>query len=77
VGDEVLFVEEAVMLLHKKALFCKENAIDKESGVFYALESDVFLHGLNKEDIASTVQLVNYAGFVTLTEKHKVIKTWN
>jgi len=77
VGDAVLFIEEAVMQLHYQSLFVKLGKLQSKSTVFYALAADTLLYGLNKGEITPAVQLVDYAGFVALTEKHKVIKSWH
>ncbi|WP_428355989.1 sulfurtransferase complex subunit TusB [Methyloprofundus sp.] len=76
-GDALLFVESAVLCLHKQSQSAQRiRSIDKPLQ-YYALQSDVLARGLSLATIMAEVSIVDYPGFVRLTVEHKVIKTWS
>lgn len=76
-GDALIFVESAVLCLHKKSQSAQQILATNKQFQYYALQSDVLARGLSADTIIAEVKIVNYPYFVTLTVEHQVIKTWN
>ena len=75
-GDVVIFVENAVLCLHKSSQFAEKLLQWCQSQQCYVLEADIVARGLAPDDILSEVIPANYQRFVMLTVENKVIKTW-
>ncbi|MGR5503806.1 sulfurtransferase complex subunit TusB [Vibrio sp. DNB22_10_4] len=72
-GDDVLFVESACYL----ATSCLETSVDTtQDWQCYFLEPDMDARGLVKNDDGS-LQVVDFKGFVELTERHIASTTWD
>ena len=76
-GDALLFVESAVLSLHKNSHYSQILLHLLQHCQCYALEADLLARGLAADRILAEVAVVDYQGFVNLTVKHAVIKTWN
>jgi len=76
-GDVLLFVESAVLCLHKNSQAAQTILANNQQFQLYALQADLLARGLTADKIISEVSIVDYQGFVALTLEHKVIKTWN
>lgn len=76
-GDAVLFIEDAVLCLHKNRPDAKDLLSHCQLLDCYALAADLQLRGLAQEQLVTGVALLDYPGFVDLTVAHDVIKTWN
>lgn len=74
-GDEVVFLENAVFQLNSGCVFSKKLQQLLDDRVFlYVLQEEVETRGI---DIDESVSVIDYTGLVKLTEKNKIIKTWN
>ncbi len=76
--DDVVFLENAVFSV------IKDNFIDKE--LHEMLNNDINIHvlneeletrGINKNKLIVGINVIDYPGLVKLTEKNKIISTWN
>ncbi len=76
-GDAILFVESAVLCLHKNSQITKIILPYCQHLQCYALEADLLARGLALDEILPEITTVDYQGFVSLTVEHEVIKTWN
>ena len=76
-GDALLFVESAVLSLHKNSQSAQILSPHLQYFQCYALEADLLARGLAADKILAEVAVVDYQGFVALTVEHAVIKTWN
>ena len=76
-GDAVLFIEDAVLCLHKNRLDADDLLARCQSLDCYVLEPDLQLRGLAQDEVIPGIVGVDYPGFVDLTVAHDVIKTWN
>ncbi len=75
-GDTLLFIADAVLSLHKKSQTAKIILTHCQDKRCYVLEADLFARGLVLDEILAEVSVVDYSGFVSLTIKNEVIKTW-
>ncbi|OQK17169.1 hypothetical protein AU255_04530 [Methyloprofundus sedimenti] len=76
-GDVLLFIESAVLCLHKNSQAAQAILANNQQFEFHALQADLLARGLTADKIISGINIVDYQGFVTLTLTHKVIKTWS
>lgn len=74
--DSVLFVESAVLSLHKSSQSAKTILIYGQTMHFYALQADLLARGLAEDRVLDIVKLIDFQGFVTLTTEHPAIKSW-
>jgi len=76
--DSVIFLENAIFQINKNGILCSAlekvlcNRID-----FYVLDVELETRGINIAELIEGIKVINYQGFVELTESNKVIKTWN
>lgn len=75
--DALLFIADAVLCLQKNSQAAKVLAAFCQPAHCYVLEADLLARGLAAAEILVEIQLVDYQGFVALTEQYEVIKTWN
>lgn len=71
--DPILLVEDGVyaaLTEHPSHITLIQNA-----NIFYVLQADVKARGLEKLALTD-VELVDFAGFVALTEDHEASMTW-
>lgn len=74
-GHDVLLIEDGVYAVSKGGKF---NELLKQASAgkgIYALQSDVEARGI-QDRVMDGVQLVDYAGFVDLVEKHDKVQSW-
>ena len=76
-GDALLFVDNAVLCLHKNSRLAKTILHYCEHFQCYTLEADLLARGLALGEILPEITMVDYQGFVSLTVEYEVIKTWN
>ena len=72
-GDAILLLEDGVY-----ALFAADDVLSEVLGdvPVYVLEADVLARGINnRNDLDITV--IDYAGFVELTECHDKVMSWH
>ncbi len=75
-GDVVLFVADAVLGLQKNSQLAIKLRLYAVQFECYALEPDMLARGIDLDDGLTLITVVDYPGFVSLTVKHAVIKTW-
>ncbi|MDN3639724.1 sulfurtransferase complex subunit TusB [Simiduia curdlanivorans] len=68
--------EDAIILINDAVYaFANKTPIDTKASVF-ALAPDLIARGLNVDKLPSLVALIDYAGFVELSESHQPIVSW-
>lgn len=72
-GDAILLIEDAVYT-EIEQINTQEEKNDPKDHYFY-LKEDVEARGLS-DLVGFSVQLIDYNGFVSLTEKHEQSLTW-
>lgn len=77
-GDDIVFLENAVFRANKNdQLNTKLQKILTNKITIYILDVDLATRGINTNELVSGVKIITYPFLVDLTEKNKVIKTWN
>ncbi|MRI34453.1 sulfurtransferase complex subunit TusB [Endozoicomonas sp. OPT23] len=71
-GDSLLLIEDGVYALFETADILAELIRDVS---VYVLEADVMARGVTNRDELD-IELVDYAGFVSLTEKNEKVLSW-
>lgn len=76
-GDSVLFMENALLNLLKEGVWAVEleNMLATQS--LFVLLEEIEIRGIDKNELVSGIQIIDYQGFVELTTEHQVIQTWN
>ncbi len=77
-GDDVVFFENAVFRVNKAGL---QNAVLEQMLAnnvhLYVLSDELEIRGVNTDDLVLGIAVIDYSDLVTLTEKNKIIRTWN
>ena len=77
-GDDVVFFENAVFRVNKKSLQSTELEQMLANNVhLYVLHDELVIRGVNTDELVLGIAVIDYSGLVTLTEKNKIIRTWN
>ncbi|NOQ36924.1 MAG: sulfurtransferase complex subunit TusB [Methylococcaceae bacterium] len=76
-GDSVLFMENASLRLLKTSLYANELEKMSATQSLFVLREELETRGIEENELVTTIQVINYEGFVTLTTEDTLIKTWN
>jgi tRNA 2-thiouridine synthesizing protein B len=75
-GDAVLFLENALFYLLKNAALNADLQTLSGRTQLFVLDSDLETRGIAAEELSSGINVINYAGWVSLTTEHKTIQSW-
>jgi len=76
--DSVVFLENAIFQINKNGTLSPELEQMLNNRInFYVLDVELETRGINIAELIEGIKVINYQGFVELTESNKVIKTWN
>lgn len=76
--DDVIFLENAVFRVNKGNFFNKELQQMISNNIrLYVLQAEIETRGFNLDQLCKGVEAISYSELVGLTEKNKVIQTWN
>lgn len=73
--DSIVLIEDGVYGALEQTEFSELVKKTLQKAAVYALLPDLMARGIEKRIIAG-IQTIDYAGFVTLTEKHSVVQSW-
>ncbi len=77
-GDDVVFFENAIFRVNKKSLQSTELEQMLANNVhLYVLNDELVIRGVNTDELVLGIAVIDYPGLVALTEKNKIIRTWN
>ncbi len=77
-GDDVVFLENAVFRIIKNPLISAELQKLLINNIHsFVLSDELKVRGLAENEIVSSIEIIDYSQLVNLTEKNKVIQTWN
>lgn len=77
-GDDVVFLENAIFRVNKGSLLAKEiQQMTNDNIRLYVLQSEIETRGFNSEHLCDGIEVINYSDLVVLTEKNRVIQSWN
>jgi len=76
--DSVIFLENSIFQINKNGTLSPELEQMLNNRInFYVLDVELTTRGINIAELVEGIKVINYQGFVELTESNKVIKTWN
>ncbi len=76
-GDDVMFLGAAVWNVRQGQMM--ENSLEdllERGGRLFVLRDDLVMNGIDQTELLTDVSITDYSGFVELTVKNKVVKTW-
>ena len=77
-GDDVVFLENAVFRVIKQGLSSVElQSLVKDRIYLHVLDVELETRGIDKKELIAGIEVIDYTGLVRLTEKNKVVRTWN
>jgi len=77
-GDDVVFFENAVFRLNKGSQQSSElEQMLAINAHLHVLSDELEIRGVNTDELVLGIAVINYSGLVSLTEKNKIIRTWN
>ena len=75
-GDVLLFVENAVLALLRQGRLSVRLEASLTQNRLLALHADLQLRGIETEALLPGIEVIDYGGFVKLTEDNPVIQSW-
>lgn len=75
-GDAVLLIEDAVYAAVNGADIEAVLKSASERVRFYALGPDLDARGVEASEVAETIRIVDYGGFVDLTAECRLVQSW-
>lgn len=75
-GDAVLFIENAVFGLLQGGHDIQNIIRQLTTRRLYVLGEDLETRGIAGNKLALDIEIIDYMGFVQLTEEHTVIQSW-
>ncbi len=75
-GDVLLFVENAVLALLRQGRLSVRLEASLTQNRLLALHADLQLRGIETEGLLPGIEVIDYSGFVKLTEENPVIQSW-
>jgi tRNA 2-thiouridine synthesizing protein B len=76
-GDDVLFLDKAVLNLLQKGQLNKTLTALLAQNQLYALANDLEVRGIIPEELLKGIIVIDYAYFVELSVKNSLIQTWS
>jgi tRNA 2-thiouridine synthesizing protein B len=76
-GDDVLFLDKAVLNLLQKSQLNKTLTALLAQHQLYALANDLEVRGIIPEELLKGIIVIDYAYFVELSVKNSLIQTWS
>lgn len=77
-GDDVFFLENAVFPVIKNSLLSVDlEQMLKNKVHLYVLDNELKTRGINSNELIVGVKVTDYSGLVKLTERNKLINSWN
>ncbi|MEI6146101.1 MAG: sulfurtransferase complex subunit TusB [Methylococcales bacterium] len=76
-GDDVLFLDKAVLNLLEKGLLSEVLRSLLVEYQFFALADDLEVRGISSSELLQGITVITYSDFVNLTVKNSLIQTWS
>lgn len=76
-GDDVVFLENAVLRILKKGSLCGVLMQLLTVNRLYVLADDIETRGIGTAELVSGIEVIDYAELVNLTVKNPVIQSWS
>ncbi|UOA08049.1 sulfurtransferase complex subunit TusB [Methylobacter sp. S3L5C] len=75
-GDDVLFLENAVLRILKNGSLCVGLTQLLIQNRLYVLVEDIEVRGVGIAELIEGIEVIDYSGMVDLTVKNPVIQSW-
>ncbi len=75
-GDVLLFVENAVLAILQQGSLSRRLTAMQAQYRLVALHADLQLRGIEIAELLPGIEVIDYSGFVRLTEDNPVIQSW-
>jgi tRNA 2-thiouridine synthesizing protein B len=76
-GDDVVFLENAVLRILKKGSLCAILTQLLTQNRLYVLVDDIEVRGIVVAELVNGIEVIDYSGMVDLTVKNPVIQSWS
>jgi tRNA 2-thiouridine synthesizing protein B len=76
-GDDVVFLENAVLRILKKSSLCTILTQLLTRNRLYVLVDDIEVRGIVVAELVNGIEVIDYSGMVDLTVKNPVIQSWS
>jgi tRNA 2-thiouridine synthesizing protein B len=76
-GDDVVFLENAVLRILKKSSLCAILTQLLTRNRLYVLVDDIEVRGIVVAELVNGIEVIDYSGMVDLTVKNPVIQSWS
>lgn len=76
--DDIVFYEKAIFTLNKNGVLMDElqNMLNNNIHM-YVLREELDIRGIGIAELVKGIEAIDYFSLLELTEKNKVIRTWN
>jgi sulfur relay protein TusB/DsrH len=75
-GDEIVFLEAAVLHLLKRGQFNQQLTQLQQQYQLYVIADDLMMRGISCDEIITDIILINYEQLVKLTITHQLNQSW-
>ncbi|MFZ2725198.1 MAG: sulfurtransferase complex subunit TusB [Methylococcaceae bacterium] len=76
VGDDIVFLENALFFLLKKGRFNLELSRLQEKYKLYVLKDELAVRGINSDELVQGINVIDYTQFVQLTVTNQLSYSW-
>ncbi|MDD5320062.1 MAG: sulfurtransferase complex subunit TusB [Methylococcales bacterium] len=76
-GDDVVFLENSVLRILQNGLLKQILTQLMSRSRVYVLSDDIEARGITSDELITGIEVIDYAGLVTLTVKNPVIQSWS
>ncbi|MFZ2450646.1 MAG: sulfurtransferase complex subunit TusB [Methylovulum miyakonense] len=76
-GDDVVFLDSAVLGLLKKSRWAGHLNALAASCQLFVLADDIKVRGIAEEELVAGLVVLDYAGLVALTVKNTTVQSWS
>ncbi len=75
-GDVAVFLESAVLGLLQKSTYADVLSHKLNTNRLCVLSEDMVVRGIAQSELVSGLEIIDYAGFVSLTVENPLITSW-
>lgn len=75
-GDDVVFLENAVLRVLQQGNLKDALTELLKASRLYVISDDIAVRGILPDELINGMEVIDYAGLVTLTVKNPVIQSW-
>ena len=75
-GDDVLFLENAVLRILAKGILCPALTDLLQHNRLFVLADDIKVRGISASELVKGIEVIEYSEWVNLTIKNPLIQSW-